>query len=93
VAYTIGHDATEGRMELFVDDRLTDSIEVTGMLPLALQHGGAGLRLGYDSGFAVSSRYAPPATFSGVVHFVKIDTPGAPTPRPADEVRAALHAD
>jgi arylsulfatase len=93
VNYTIDRDTADGWMEFFVDDRLTDSIEVTGMLPLALQHGGAGLRLGYDSGFAVSSRYTPPATFSGVVHFVRIETPGAATPRPADEVRAALHAD
>jgi arylsulfatase len=93
VSYAIGHDDTDGRMELFVDDECTDRIAVTGMLPLALQHGGAGLRLGYDSGFAVSSRYSPPATFTGVVHFVRIETPGAPTPRPDDEVRAALHAD
>ena len=42
-----------------------DETAVEGMLPLALQHGGAGLRLGYDSGFPVSSRYAPPAPFAG----------------------------
>jgi hypothetical protein len=62
-------------------------------LPFALQHGGAGLRLGYDSGFPVSRRYTPPARFSGVVHFVKIETPGGAVPRPADEVRSALHGD
>jgi hypothetical protein len=63
------------------------------VLPLALQHGGAGLRLGFDSGFPVSPRYAPPAPFSGSIHSVTIETPGAAAPRPADEVRAALHGD
>jgi arylsulfatase len=93
VSYAIGHGDADGRMELFVDDQSTESIAVSGMLPLALQHGGAGLRVGYDSGFAVSARYTPPATFTGTVHFVRIETPGARVPRPADEVRAALHSD
>ena len=61
--------------------------------PLAVQHGGAGLRLGWDSGFPVSARYAPPAPFDGTVHGVRVDTPGSLRPDPADEVRAALHAD
>jgi arylsulfatase len=93
VHYAVGHGDAAGRMEFFVDGRSTESIEVTGMLPLALQHGGAGLRLGYDSGFAVSSRYTPPATFSGTVHFVRIETPAGRVHDPADEVRAALHSD
>jgi arylsulfatase len=93
VLYTYGHDGAPGRMELQVDGVPVDDIPVEGMLPLALQHGGAGLRLGYDSGFPVSPLYAPPATFSGTVHHVKIGTPGAPAARPADEVRAALHGD
>ena len=48
---------------------------------------------GWDSGFPVSSRYAPPAPFEGTVHGVRVDTPGSLRPDPADEVRAALHAD
>jgi arylsulfatase len=63
------------------------------MLPLALQHGGAGLRLGHDSGFPVSPLYRPPAVFSGTVHFVTIEAPGAAIADPAEEVRAALHGD
>ena len=54
---------------------------------------GPGLRLGYDSGFPVSRRYPPPARFTGVIHYVKIDTPGSAVARPADEMRTALHAD
>jgi arylsulfatase len=80
-------------MVLLVDDEVVDEVPVPGMLPLALQHGGAGLRLGYDAGFAVSSRYQPPAPFSGVVHTVRVDAPGTLRPAPEDEVRVALHAD
>jgi arylsulfatase len=93
VSYALGRDGEPGHLELAVDDGVVDTVTVTGMLPLAVQHGGAGLRLGYDSGFPVSRRYAPPATFTGVVHFVRIETPGAAAARPADGVRAALHAD
>jgi hypothetical protein len=83
-----------GRMLLLADGvGVVDEISVDGMLPLAVQHGGAGLRLGWDSGFPVSSRYAPPAPFEGTVHSVKVDTPGSARPGSTNEVRAALHAD
>ena len=80
-------------MILLVDGAEVDETAVEGMLPIAVQHGGAGLRLGWDSGFPVSSRYAPPARFAGTVHGVRVDTPGSLRSDPADEVRAALHAD
>jgi hypothetical protein len=81
-------------MALLVNDAPVDQISVKGMLPMALQHGGTGLRIGYDSGFPVSRRYTPPGAFTGVVHQVTIGTtPGAVVPEPADEMRAALHAD
>ena len=80
-------------MALFIDQAEVGTIEVDGLLPLALQHGGAGLRLGHDSGFPVSDRYTPPAPFNGTVHELRIDAPGSHRPDPADEVRAALHAD
>ena len=93
VFYRFGADGGPGQMELSVDGERADAIAVEGMLPLALQHGGAGLRLGYDSGFPVSARYQPPATFSGTVHFVRIETPGAAVTTPAEEIRTALHGD
>jgi arylsulfatase len=80
-------------MELSIDGRRADAIAVDGMLPFALQHGGAGLRLGYDSGFPVSPRYFPPARFSGTVHSVKIETLGAAVTSSGEEVRTALHGD
>jgi hypothetical protein len=93
VSYAVGDGGAAGRMVLLVDDLEVDQTSVEGMLPLAVQHGGAGLRLGWDSGFPVSSRYAPPASFGGTVHQVRVDTPGTLRPDPTDEVRAALHAD
>jgi arylsulfatase A-like enzyme len=93
VLYGVGGGGAPGRMVLFVDGAEVDEIAVEGMLPLALQHGGAGLRLGCDGGFPVSARYKPPAPFTGTVHRVRIDAPGTPLPDPTDEVRTALHAD
>jgi arylsulfatase len=94
VMYSAGEGEAPGRMILLADGvGVVDDISVEGMLPLAVQHGGAGLRLGRDSGFPVSSRYAPPAPFEGTVHSVKVETPGSARPGSTDEVRAALHAD
>jgi arylsulfatase len=92
VFYALGQDGP-GRMVLLVDGTETDEVPVTGHLPMALQHGGAGLRLGSDVGFPVSPRYQPPAPFSGTVHSMRVDAPGALRPDPVDEIRAALHAD
>ena len=92
-AVAVGDGGGPGRMVLAVDGEAVDETAVEGTLPLALQHGGAGLRLGWDSGFPVSSRYAPPARFGGTVHELRVDTPGSLRPDPADEVRAALHSD
>ncbi len=83
----------QGRMALLADGVEVDAADVEGFLPMAMQHGGAGLRLGWDSGFPVSARYAPPAPFNGTVHRLRIETPGARRPDPGTEVRAALHAD
>jgi arylsulfatase len=80
-------------MVLFLEGVEVDATTVDGMLPMALQHGGAGLRLGSDTGFPVSSRYSNPSTFNGTVLRVTIEAPGSRRPDPADEVRAALHAD
>jgi arylsulfatase len=93
VSYVVGAGSVPSRMVLLVDGDAVDETPVAGTLPLALQHGGAGLRLGWDSGFPVSARYEPPARFEGTVHEVRVDTPGSLRPDPADEVRTALHAD
>ena len=81
-------------MVLRVDGTEVDETAVKGMLPLAVQHGGAGLRLGSGQRLPRvrrATRRRPPS--SGTVHGVRVDTPGSLRPDPADEVRAALHAD
>ncbi len=93
VTYALGTHGAPGRMALEVDGTEVDGIEVAGILPIALQHGGAGLRLGRDAGFPVSPAYWPPAPFTGTVHQLCIETPGPSTPDRAAEVGAALHAD
>ena len=93
VVYASGGTDTPGRMVLLIDGAAADEVAVEGALPLALQHGGAGLRLARDSGFPVSARYRPPAPFSGIVHQLQIQAPGSPLPDTADAVHAALHAD
>jgi arylsulfatase len=69
------------------------NLSFEGGLPLAIQHGGAGLRLGHDAGLPVSTRYSPPAPWNGVLHALRVETPGGRAPDPAEEVRGALHAE
>ena len=93
VFYEVGPDRGPGRMLLRIDGSEVDQTSVQGTLPMAVQHGGAGLRLGYDTGFPVSARYTPPASFTGTVHELRVDAPGSLPATMADEVQAALHAD
>jgi arylsulfatase len=93
VIYGLAEGDGPGRMALRIDGETVHAIDVVGLLPMALQHGGTGLRIGFDSGFPVSAAYTPPSPFSGTVHFVRIETPGALTPDAAAEMRAALHGD
>jgi arylsulfatase len=97
-------EGTEGRFVLLHGDRVVGTRAVSGMLPIALQHGGAQLRLGHDVPFPVTERYTPPAVYGGTLHRVRIETPGAGPSDDAgaghaalggaaDAVRAALHAD
>ncbi|MHB8317858.1 MAG: arylsulfatase [Acidimicrobiales bacterium] len=85
-------DGVRGRFTLYQDDDVVGSTEFTGMLPVALQHGGAALRIGYDSGFPVSKRYEPPFPWNGEIELVTFDTPG-PSLEARTEIRSALHGD
>jgi arylsulfatase len=93
INYALGADGEPGRMVLLLNEEEVDTTPVDGLLPMALQHGGAGLRLGRDTGLPVSARYTPPAPFNGTVYQLTIEAPGAPRPGSADGLRAALHAD
>jgi arylsulfatase len=92
VSYVLDKDHTS-TFTVLHGDAPVGSTSFTGMLPLALQHGGAGLRLGFDIGFPVSERYQPPARWNGVLHSFRIETPGAPPVVASDEIRSSLHSD
>jgi len=91
ISYVIG-EGDPSSFNFLIGEEVVASSFFDGALPVALQHGGAGLRIGYDAGLPVSDLYSPPAAFTGTVHSVRFETPGAPV-NPVDEVRAALHSD
>ncbi len=62
-------------------------------IPFAWQHGGAGLRIGYDTGFPVCDEYACPFPWTGVIHEVTIEAGSGASPERQHEVRAALHSE
>jgi arylsulfatase A-like enzyme len=92
VTYRPGPEGN-GTFELFHDDTAVGELSFDGGFPLALQHGGAGLRLGADAGLPVSPRYTVPAPWNGTLASVRIQAPGPQRPDPGDELRTALHAD
>ncbi|MDA8342848.1 MAG: arylsulfatase [Actinomycetota bacterium] len=85
-------NGSAGTFALLVDADPVGSTEFDGVFPIALQHGGAGLRIGHDAGLPVSERYWPPHPWNGTLHHVRGRTPGA-RPDPLDELRSALHGD
>ncbi|RAY12739.1 arylsulfatase [Actinomadura craniellae] len=78
---------------LLHDDTVVGALTFAGLLPVALQHGGAGLRLGHDTGLPVSDRYRIPSSWNGRLLSVRLRTPGSGPIDPRTELRAALHAD
>jgi arylsulfatase len=83
-----------GVFRLFQGDTVVGERSFDGGLPLALQHGGASLRLGFDTGLPVSPRYQVPARWNGTLASVRVQTATVGSKSdPLDVVRAALHAD
>ncbi|SHN43175.1 arylsulfatase [Cryptosporangium aurantiacum] len=92
-AVTYAPGANGGQFVLFHDDTMVGSTGFAGGLPPAVQHGGAGLRLGFDAGLPVSGRYRVPHRWNGELFAVRIQTPPAVRLDPVAELRTALHAD
>jgi arylsulfatase len=88
--HRLGVDVRAGCFRLSVDGATAGELVFEGGLPVALQHGGAGLRLGYDSGFPVCDDYVPPAPWTGEVHELVVESGVAP---PLPDVSGALHSD
>jgi arylsulfatase A-like enzyme len=91
LAYEAG---ATGTFRLFHGDVLVGERSFEGGLPVALQHGGAGLRLGFDAGLPVSPRYQVPSVWNGTLVSVRVQSGAArPQAEPLGDVRTALHAD
>jgi arylsulfatase len=86
----LGVHGGPGGFALSIDDEPAGDVSFEGGLPFALQHGGAGLRLGYDTGFPVCDDYTPPAGWTGEVHELVVESGVAP---PLPDIRGALHAE
>jgi hypothetical protein len=91
VAYDASGDT--GTFRLLQGGTTVGRLAFAGGLPAVFQHGGAGLRLGMDSGLPVSGRYRPPAPWNGLLVSVRLQTPGPSLPDPLDQLPGALHAD
>ncbi|MDX6742206.1 arylsulfatase [Actinocorallia sp. A-T 12471] len=91
VAHTFAEDGSA--FHLVQDGEIVATLDFTGMLPFALQHGGAHLRLGGDIGLPVSERYTTPSRWNGTLESVRLQTPGGAQRDPLGDLRAALHAD
>ncbi len=64
-----------GPVSLMVDGAVVARAALQRDLPFRWQIGGAGLLVGRDRGFPVCEDYAPPFSFSGVLHTVVLESP------------------
>ena len=85
-------DAGGSHLDLLVDGRVVATAASAIGLPLAWQHGGTSITLGYDRGLPVAEDYTPPFPWNGALHQVEIDA-GVYEPPPDDIVRIALQVD
>lgn len=82
-----------GHLGLVLDDEVVATAPHAGDIPVAFQHGGAHLRLGYDIAQPVSPSYQPPARFDGDLVAVTISTSAPAVANAQDLLRAALRSD
>jgi arylsulfatase A-like enzyme len=90
-AYVLDEGRRSGRFVVLCDEVPLGKLGISGMLPIAIQHGGAGLNIGFDTGFPVSLSYKPPFRWTGTINSVRVETPGTPPPDAKAEIRSALH--
>ncbi len=90
---SVGYTTESSEFTLFHGQTPVGRTAIDGAVPFTFQHGGAGLRLGFDSGLPVSPRYAVPFAWNGGLTRVRLRVPGPPVPDPGDVVRAAIHSE
>jgi arylsulfatase A-like enzyme len=79
-------------LDLVVDQDVVATASSPIAIPLAWQHGGTSMTLGYDRGLPVTDAYTPPCPWNGVLHKVVVDA-GHYQPPAVDVVRVALEVD
>ncbi len=92
VTFTPG-EGPGGKFVLACDDETIGSAVTAAALPVALQHGGTHLCLGYDRGFPVCDDYQPPSRWQGKIYEMTVSTPPGRSVDPNADARIALHAD
>ena len=85
--------APEPAMTLLHDDEVVASVVLDVALPLAWQHGGTALTLGYDRGLPVCDEYAVPFVWNGELHEVVIEVGRQVPPDPGLATRVARAAE
>ena len=75
--------------ELVVDGAVVARADLRRTAPFRFTLCGEGMCCGYDDGTAVSSTYASPFRFTGLLHDVTVDVSGTPVIDRAAEIRRA----
>ena len=90
----VAYSTTDGgTFALVVDGVVVATALHDGPIPVAFQHGGSHLRLGFDVDLGVSPLYRPPARLPGAVESVVIDASSDAVASIGELIRTALHAD
>ncbi len=82
--------APEPAMTLLHDDEVVASVALDVSMPLAWQHGGTALTLGYDRGLPVCDEYEAPFSWNGELHEVVIEVGRQVPADPGLATRVAL---
>ena len=90
VAHVAGAD---GSLTLLIDDHPVVSQSHHATIPVAFQHGGAHLRLGYDVEYPVSASYEAPFRLDGTIVELEINASPAAVASIDELIRTALHSD
>jgi hypothetical protein len=90
---SVGYTTASSAFTVFYEQTPVGRTAIDGAVPFLFQHGGAGLRLGFDAGLPVSPRYAVPFRWNGGLTSVRLRVPGPATPDPTDALRSALHSE
>lgn len=89
----VRYDLETRSFSLLQSGAVVASVELGGEFPIAFQHGGTGLCIGYDRGLPVEDSYRVLARFTGVLHEVVIDLAKPTGVDLESTIHAALHSD